>query len=75
MDIDGNLFLHNPTGQCKFTKGLCLTFENETGVGPGDNLVQLIKAHSLHTSFAVFEKNRNFIITRGPPVSTERDTL
>jgi hypothetical protein len=41
---------------------LCLIFENKTDVGPGDNVVQLIKAHSLHTLFAVFEKNGNFTI-------------
>jgi len=40
--------------------GLCLIFKNKTDVGPSDNVVQLIKAHSLHTLFAVFEKNRNF---------------
>jgi hypothetical protein len=39
---------------------LCLIFENKTDVGPGDNVVQLIKAHSLHTLFAVFEKIRYF---------------
>ncbi len=35
-------------------------FKNKTDVGPGDNVVQLIKAHSLHTLFHVFEKNQNF---------------
>jgi hypothetical protein len=35
-------------------------FENKTDVGSGDNIIQLIKAHSLHTLFAVFGKNRNF---------------
>ncbi len=39
--------------------GLCLIFENKTDVDPGDNVVQLIKAHSLHILFADFEKNRN----------------
>ncbi len=39
---------------------LCLIFENETNVGPSDNVVQLIEAHSLHTLFAVFEKDQNF---------------
>jgi len=38
---------------------LCLIFENETDVGPNDNVVQLIKAHSFHTLFVVFE---NFTI-------------
>jgi len=41
---------------------LCLIFENEIDVGPSDNVVQLIEAHSLHTLFAIFEKNRNFTI-------------
>ena len=40
--------------------GLWLIFGNKTDVGLSDNFVQLIKAHSLHTLFAVFEKNRNF---------------
>ena len=39
---------------------LCSIFENKTDVGPSDNVVQLIKAHSLHTSFAVFEKKLKF---------------
>jgi hypothetical protein len=50
------------TSKCKFATGLCLTFGNKADVGPGDKVVQLIKAHSLHTLFAVFEKNRNFIL-------------
>ena len=41
---------------------LCLIFENKTEVGSSENVVQLIKAHSLHTLFAVFEKNRNWPI-------------
>jgi len=36
---------------------LCLIFENKTDVGLSDNVVQLIKAHSLHTLFAVLKKN------------------
>jgi len=43
---------------------LCLILKNKTDVGPCDNVVQLIKAHSLHTLFAVFEKNQNFEKTR-----------
>ncbi len=39
--------------------GLFLNLENKTDVGPSDNLVQLIKAHSLHSLSAVFEINRN----------------
>jgi hypothetical protein len=41
---------------------LRLNVENKTYVGQCDNVVPLIKAHSLHTLFAVFEKNRNFTI-------------
>jgi hypothetical protein len=37
-----------------------LILKNKTDVGSCENIVQLIKAHSLHTLFAVFEKNRNF---------------
>jgi hypothetical protein len=32
---------------------------NKIHVGSGDNVVQHIKAHSLNTLFAVFEKNYN----------------
>jgi hypothetical protein len=34
----------------------CLILENKTDVDPSDNVVQLIKAHSLHTLSAVSEK-------------------
>jgi hypothetical protein len=37
-----------------------LFFENKTIAGSSDNVVQLAKAHSLHTLFAVFEKNEEF---------------
>ncbi len=36
------------------------TSENKTDAGPSDNVVQLIKAQSLHTLFAFFDKNRIF---------------
>ncbi len=36
--------------------------EKKTYVGLSDNVAQLIKAHSLHTFFAVFKKNQNFLI-------------
>ena len=35
---------------------LCLIKKNKTDVGPSDIVIQLIKAHSLHTLFAIFEK-------------------
>jgi len=39
---------------------LCLILENKTDVNPSDKVFRLIKGHSLHTLFAVFEKNGNF---------------
>jgi hypothetical protein len=36
---------------------LCLILKSRTYVGLNDNVVQLIKAHSLHTLFTVLEKN------------------
>jgi hypothetical protein len=33
-------------------------FKNKANVGLGENVVQLIKAHSFCTLLAVFEKNR-----------------
>jgi hypothetical protein len=36
------------------------TFKDKTGVGPSDNVVQLIKAHILHILFVVSEKDQDF---------------
>ena len=49
------LFLGCPTDSDRISR-LCLIFEKKTGVDPSDNVVQLIKAHSLHILFAIFEK-------------------
>jgi len=42
---------------------ICSVLKNKTNVGPGDNVVQLIKTHSLHTLFAVFGEYWNFFIS------------
>jgi len=48
---------------------------NKTDVGLSDNVVQLIKAHSLHTLFPVFEKKRNFQIFQVSKSCQLRTTL
>jgi hypothetical protein len=39
-----------------FCLNVCRILENKTNVGPRDIVIQLIKEHSLHTLFVIFEK-------------------
>jgi hypothetical protein len=57
MITDKNLHFSSKEQDFDSIIRFCLIFENKTDVGPSENVVQLIKAHSLHTLFAVFEKN------------------